>query len=62
MENFRECYHCAPTHPEYCSVMEHELSDDPNSQHLNPEYAQYDVEWRTRNEELDSAFFEVEAR
>ncbi|MDX2225921.1 MAG: aromatic ring-hydroxylating dioxygenase subunit alpha [Verrucomicrobiae bacterium] len=20
-ENFRECYHCGPTHPEYCSVM-----------------------------------------
>lgn len=21
MENFRECYHCYPAHPEYCSVM-----------------------------------------
>lgn len=22
MENFRECYHCFPAHPEYCSVMQ----------------------------------------
>lgn len=25
MENFFECYHCAPAHPEYCSVMKYEL-------------------------------------
>jgi len=23
MENFAECYHCYPSHPEYCSVMTH---------------------------------------
>ena len=23
MENFAECYHCFPCHPEYCSVMQH---------------------------------------
>jgi phenylpropionate dioxygenase-like ring-hydroxylating dioxygenase large terminal subunit len=23
MENFAECYHCLPSHPEYCSVMKH---------------------------------------
>ena len=23
MENFAECYHCYPSHPEYCSVMKH---------------------------------------
>jgi phenylpropionate dioxygenase-like ring-hydroxylating dioxygenase large terminal subunit len=23
MENFIECYHCLPNHPEYCSVMRH---------------------------------------
>ncbi|MFC4312359.1 aromatic ring-hydroxylating dioxygenase subunit alpha [Steroidobacter flavus] len=23
MENFMECYHCFPAHPEYCSVMRH---------------------------------------
>jgi Rieske 2Fe-2S family protein len=23
MENFAECYHCFPAHPEYCSVMKH---------------------------------------
>jgi Rieske 2Fe-2S family protein len=23
MENFAECYHCYPSHPEYCSVMGH---------------------------------------
>ena len=23
MENFAECYHCFPSHPEYCSVMKH---------------------------------------
>jgi phenylpropionate dioxygenase-like ring-hydroxylating dioxygenase large terminal subunit len=23
MENFAECYHCFPAHPEYCSVMQH---------------------------------------
>jgi phenylpropionate dioxygenase-like ring-hydroxylating dioxygenase large terminal subunit len=23
MENFSECYHCVPAHPEYCDVMKH---------------------------------------
>jgi len=23
MENFKECYHCLPCHPEYCGVMRH---------------------------------------
>ncbi|MFN0198475.1 MAG: aromatic ring-hydroxylating oxygenase subunit alpha [Planctomycetaceae bacterium] len=23
LENFAECYHCGPSHPEYCSVMAH---------------------------------------
>lgn len=27
VENFLECYHCAPTHPEYCSVMSHAMGD-----------------------------------
>lgn len=27
VENFGECYHCGPAHPEYCSVMAHALPD-----------------------------------
>lgn len=23
LENFAECYHCGPAHPEYCAIMEH---------------------------------------
>ena len=52
MENFRECYHCAPTHPEYCSVMEHGLGDESDMEFFNPDYATYDKEWRKQNHEL----------
>lgn len=27
VENFAECYHCGPAHPEYCAAMEHTRAD-----------------------------------
>jgi len=31
IENFRECYHCGPAHPEYTAVMAHALPDSTGS-------------------------------
>ena len=45
MENFRECYHCAPTHPEYCSVMDHGLNDALDRFQMEPEFANYAKDW-----------------
>lgn len=45
MENFRECYHCAPSHPEYCSVMGHGLDDRMDRQTLTPSLAQFVDSW-----------------
>lgn len=45
MENFRECYHCAPSHPEYCSVMDHGLNDEMDRGDMEPAFARYADEW-----------------
>ena len=49
MENFRECYHCPPAHPEYCSVMNHGLDDQSRRDHLATQDAEYIDEWHQKN-------------
>jgi Rieske 2Fe-2S family protein len=47
-ENFQECYHCGPSHPEYCSVMAHALGETTGSAKTRQAYADYSQEWSTR--------------
>jgi Rieske 2Fe-2S family protein len=42
-ENFWECYHCAPTHPEFCSVMSYAHAQ--NNERLLAERRQFELEW-----------------
>lgn len=46
-ENFSECYHCGPAHPEYCSVMAHALADTIGSERTKKAYAEYTEQWKT---------------
>ncbi|RPI81447.1 MAG: aromatic ring-hydroxylating dioxygenase subunit alpha, partial [Planctomycetaceae bacterium] len=43
VENFWECYHCAPTHPEFCSVMSYAHAQ--NSERLAEERRQFEQAW-----------------
>ena len=49
-ENFYECYHCAPTHPELTAVMSYVSADE--SPRLADELAQYTQEWEKRTCQL----------
>ena len=49
MENFRECYHCAPSHPEYCTVMDHGLNDEMDRGDMEPDFARYADAWYERD-------------
>jgi len=49
MENFRECYHCPPAHPEYCSVMSHGLNDQSLGDRLTAADADYVSRWHQQN-------------
>jgi glycine betaine catabolism A len=42
-ENFWECYHCVPTHPEFCSVMSY--AHAANSDRLAVERVAFEQEW-----------------
>lgn len=42
-ENFWECYHCAPTHPEFCGVMSYAHAQ--NNQRLLAERKQFERAW-----------------
>jgi len=44
LENFWECYHCGPTHPEFCGVMSYGHTYD--SPQLAKERAAFEAEWR----------------
>lgn len=48
LENFWECYHCGPTHPEFCSVMSYGHTYD--SKRLARERAAFEAEWRTKTQ------------
>ncbi|MBI3466652.1 MAG: Rieske 2Fe-2S domain-containing protein, partial [Planctomycetes bacterium] len=42
-ENFWECYHCAPTHPEFCTVMSYAHAQ--NNERLAAERLQFESAW-----------------
>lgn len=44
-ENFWECYHCAPTHPEFCGVMSY--AHAANSPRLAAERHAFEREWES---------------
>lgn len=50
VENFWECYHCAPTHPEFCSVMSYAHAQ--NNERLAEERREFELSWEsaTRSE------------
>jgi phenylpropionate dioxygenase-like ring-hydroxylating dioxygenase large terminal subunit len=48
LENFWECYHCGPTHPEFCGVMSYGHAYD--SQRLARERADFEAEWSAQTE------------
>jgi phenylpropionate dioxygenase-like ring-hydroxylating dioxygenase large terminal subunit len=50
MENFRECYHCAPAHPEYTSVMGHGLDDALDRSKLEPPLRRFTDDWYAADE------------
>ena len=45
VENFNECYHCGPTHPEYCSVMAHALPDTSGGEKAMRDFASLTKKW-----------------
>lgn len=45
VENFAECYHCGPAHPEYCSVMVQAISGSGIQKHID-EFERQSQEWR----------------
>jgi phenylpropionate dioxygenase-like ring-hydroxylating dioxygenase large terminal subunit len=50
LENFWECYHCGPTHPEFCSVMSYAHAYD--SQRLARERNQLEAAWSEQAQQL----------
>ena len=45
VENFWECYHCAPTHPEFCSVMSYAHAQ--NNERLAEERTEFEISWES---------------
>ncbi|MSU47154.1 MAG: aromatic ring-hydroxylating dioxygenase subunit alpha [Lacunisphaera sp.] len=52
VENFGECYHCGPTHPEYCSVMAHALPDTHKANKHVGEFADLTAAWEAKAKKL----------
>jgi Rieske 2Fe-2S family protein len=52
VENFGECYHCGPAHPEYCSVMAHALPDTHRAKSHVEEFGTLTEQWETRAKKL----------
>jgi phenylpropionate dioxygenase-like ring-hydroxylating dioxygenase large terminal subunit len=52
-ENFRECYHCGPAHPEYCSAVVGANLREPVDEVL----AERRVEWQTKGLAIDTVDF-----
>lgn len=48
LENFWECYHCGPTHPEFCAVMSYGHAYD--SLRLAQERAAFEAEWNAQTQ------------
>ena len=51
-ENFMECYHCGPAHPEYCSVMAHALPETSGASKHVDNYAALSAEWESVTKRL----------
>lgn len=52
VENFAECYHCGPAHPEYCAVMDHALVDGAPTTARAERFAQQKKEWEAKAQAL----------
>ena len=57
-ENFWECYHCAATHPEFCSVMSYAHAQ--NNERLAEERRAFECEWETTTQQLGHKVGRVE--
>ncbi len=53
-ENFRECYHCGPAHPEYCSAVVGANLREPVEEIL----AEKRIEWKKKGLEVNNVDFE----
>jgi len=54
MENYRECYHCGPAHPEYTATMAHAAPESTGSALLAQKYDQLLKSWTERAKALGS--------
>lgn len=45
VENFAECYHCGPAHPEYCEAMQHTEADASRSAAQIKAFEQQTADW-----------------
>ena len=61
IENFAECYHCGPAHPEYCSVMEHALADGTLMPARVAAYEKGKAEWEERTRAMGHPVGSIEA-
>lgn len=52
VENFGECYHCGPAHPEYCSVMAHALPDTHRARRPVESFAKLTARWEEKARQL----------
>jgi phenylpropionate dioxygenase-like ring-hydroxylating dioxygenase large terminal subunit len=52
VENFLECYHCGPAHPEYCSVHESSIALSTSGTKRRAEYGRRIEEWSAEVEKL----------
>ncbi len=57
-ENFWDCYHCAPTHPEFCSVMSYAHAQ--NSERLADERRTFERDWEAATRQLGHKVGRVE--
>jgi Rieske 2Fe-2S family protein len=48
VENFAECYHCKPAHPEYCAAMDHAQADSARAPAQVEAFARQTAEWEER--------------
>lgn len=52
IENFAECYHCGPAHPEYCAAMDHALVDGTQNSTKAEAFARQTAEWEVHARSL----------
>ena len=57
-ENFWECYHCAPTHPEFCSVMSYAHAQ--NNERLAEERRAFERDWEASARQMGHKVGRVE--